>query len=255
MSRKFVLILSLFVLFSCLLSIRFSLVEVKAPNGYPVHNLNTGLNYTTIQEAINAPETLAGHTIFVEEGTYYEHLVVNKSLSLIGEDRFSTIIDGNYTGNVTIITSNNVKITGFTIQRSGEVFTIDNRSHGICFQWGISGCNVSYNILTDNLNGIWLYNSNANTIYGNNITNNNIEGIVLDFSSNDNNIHGNTITNNHLGIGSWNSSTNNIYGNNITNNEGGVLLDYFSNNNSIYGNNITNNEEGIALEQSLGNCI
>ncbi len=228
--------------------------------GYPVwtatiHNVNTTFNYDTIQAAIDAPQTLNGHTIFVDEGTYYEHLVVNKSLSLIGEDRFSTIIDGNCTGNVIIITANNVKITGFTVQRSGKVWTIDNRSYGICFQWGVSSSNVSYNVITDNLKGIWLYNSNANTISGNNITNNVNEGIVLDFSSNDNNVYGNTITNNRVGIGGWNSSTNSIYGNDITNNEVGVGLIYFSNNNSIYGNDITNNENGIVFEQCLDNSI
>jgi parallel beta-helix repeat protein len=255
MSGKLDIFLCLFVLSSSLVYVRFKPVEVKAPNGYPLHNLDSGLNYTTIQEAIDAAETLDGHTILVDEGTYYEHLVVNKSLSLIGEDRFSTIIDGNCTGNVIIITANNVKITGFTVQRSGKVWTIDNRSYGICFQWGISGSNVSYNVITDNLKGIWLYNSNANTISGNNITNNVNEGIVLDFSSNDNNVYGNTITNNRVGIGGWNSSTNSIYGNDITNNEGGVGLIYFSNNNSVYGNNITNNENGIVFEQCLDNSI
>ena len=30
-----------------------------------VHNVDTGLDYATIQEAINAPETLDGHTILV----------------------------------------------------------------------------------------------------------------------------------------------------------------------------------------------
>jgi len=58
MSKKSILILSLFVLLSCLLHTSYNLVEVKAPNGYPVHNVDTGLNYTTIQEAIDAPETL-----------------------------------------------------------------------------------------------------------------------------------------------------------------------------------------------------
>ena len=91
MNKKLVFILSLFILLSCLMGIRFNLVEVKAPNGYPVHNLDTGLNYTTIQEAIDAPETQNGHTVFVEEGTYYENVVINKSLSLIGENRETTI--------------------------------------------------------------------------------------------------------------------------------------------------------------------
>jgi len=50
---------------------------------FKVYNFDTGLNYSTIQEAINAPETLNGHTIFAEKGMYYEHVVVNKTLSLL----------------------------------------------------------------------------------------------------------------------------------------------------------------------------
>ena len=41
----------------------------------------------TIQEAINAADV--GDTIFVKRGTYVENPVVNKSVSLVGEDRDS----------------------------------------------------------------------------------------------------------------------------------------------------------------------
>ena len=82
MRRKLVFVFTLFVYLLSLLYVRFNLVEVKAPSGLHVHNLNTGLNYTTIQEAIDANETSDGHTIFVEHGTYLEHIVVNKSLTL-----------------------------------------------------------------------------------------------------------------------------------------------------------------------------
>ena len=60
----------------------------------PVHDINNGLGYETIQEAVDAPETLDGHTIFAEAGTYYENIVVNKPVSLFGENRDTTIIDG-----------------------------------------------------------------------------------------------------------------------------------------------------------------
>jgi len=47
-----------------------------------VHNLDTGSNYTTIQAAIDDEATFDGHTIFIDEGVYFEHVVVGKSLSL-----------------------------------------------------------------------------------------------------------------------------------------------------------------------------
>jgi len=140
--------------------------------GYPVwiatvHNVNTTFNYDTIQAAIDAPQTLDGHTIFVDAGTYVENVVVNKSISLMGENRETTIIDGNSTGNVIEVTASNVNITGFTIQNSGT-------------NWGDSGiylnyanyCNISSNNVRNNEAGIYLSSSSNNTLFHNNFINN-----------------------------------------------------------------------------------
>jgi len=81
-----------------------------------VRNLNTGESYSTIQEAIDAPETLDGHEIYVASGVYYEQVTVNKSLSLISENRSTTIIDGEGKGTVTRITADNVEVRDFTIR-------------------------------------------------------------------------------------------------------------------------------------------
>ena len=55
-------------------------------------------NYTTIQGAIN--DANDGDTVFVYNGTYYENIVVDKSINLVGEDNEKTTIDGNKSGNV-----------------------------------------------------------------------------------------------------------------------------------------------------------
>ena len=47
-----------------------------------IHNMNTTHNYDTIQAAIDAPQTLGGHTIMVHGGTYYEHVLIDKSYPL-----------------------------------------------------------------------------------------------------------------------------------------------------------------------------
>ena len=48
-------------------------------------------DFTKIQEAIdNVPE---GSTIFVKSGSYNEIIDIDKSINLIGEDRFTTIIN------------------------------------------------------------------------------------------------------------------------------------------------------------------
>jgi pectin methylesterase-like acyl-CoA thioesterase len=71
--RKFILGMIIVVLFSLvLLATDFNGIGSEVPESYPVRNLNTRLNYTTIQEAIDAAETSEGHVIFVEKGMYYE---------------------------------------------------------------------------------------------------------------------------------------------------------------------------------------
>ncbi|MFQ6067956.1 MAG: hypothetical protein ACE5KD_00275, partial [Candidatus Bathyarchaeia archaeon] len=83
-------------------------------------------DYSTIQEAINNANE--GNTIFVRNGTYYEHVVVNKTVLLLGEGRNTTIIDGNQTGTVVSVTAANVSIKEFTIA-NGQV-GLDLKSNG-----------------------------------------------------------------------------------------------------------------------------
>jgi parallel beta-helix repeat protein len=215
----------------------------------PVHNIDSHLSYMTIQEAINAPETLNGHTIFVETGTYYEHVVVNKTVSLIGENRDSTIIDGNATGTVVYITVNSVTISSFTLQNSG-VFP----DSGIRLDSASNNSIVGNKITNNDLDCIWLFDSSSNYIYGNDIANY-WNGIYL-YASSSNTISGNNITADYgYGIGvRYSSNYNVISENRITNSGYGVYLDYSSNTN-ITGNNITANTDGIWLNPASDNCI
>jgi len=269
MNRKFVLILCLLILFSCLLSIRLSLVEVKAPISHPVHNLNTSLNYTTIQEAINDPKTLDGHVIFVESGIYYEHVVVNKSLSLIGENRSSTFIDGGGIDKVVTITANNTRISGFNIRGAG--FTPSGSDSGIYLRssnnivfnntitgnddWGIwldssAGNNtITRNSITDNRMGCLLYNTQGNNLVGNNITNHVQDGIDL-WDTFNNTIANNIISDNALGIGFDSSYRNNMTGNNITSNSYGITL-LSSFNNTLRSNVLDNNFHSLEVSMFL----
>jgi len=168
-------------------------------------------DFGTIQEAINANETLEGHTIFVEAGTYYENVVVNKGVLLIGEDRETTIIDGSGTDFVVLVrNANNVIISGFTIQRSGY-----DRA------------------------GIYLFRSNNGTVNNNILKNNDWAGIRLQFSDN-NTISGNKITDNLCAIACGWSNMIIIKNNNWINNEFGMDL-FHSNSSTIIRNNITEN--------------
>jgi len=163
--------------------------------GYPVwvatvHNVNTTFNYDTIQAAIDASQTLYGHTIRVDAGTYYEYVNIDKSISLIGENRSTTVIGGNGTGNIINITAYNVHVTGFTIRNGTKGIFIESSNYNI----------ISGNIVTDNQHGIYLYATcpcsptRENTIR-NNIIKNNRYGVYLAVSTYNIFYHNNFVNN------------------------------------------------------------
>jgi len=183
-------------------------------------------DYPKIQDAINAANPDA--IIQVKAGIYYEMLFVGKPLTIMGENKNTTIIVGRIK-----VFSNHVIVKGFTIRNAPTLF---------CGITVYSNSNViSENIIKDNgEDGIWLwYNTNNNTISDNLIEGNTFCGMSLDNSTN-NMITGNVITNHEHGLMLTNSENNTITGNAfVTNSHCGFHV-RLSSNNLIYHNNFIN---------------
>jgi parallel beta-helix repeat protein len=228
----------------------FVLTELK------VHNLNTGENFSTIQAAIDDPDTKKGHTITVDLGTYNENVNVYKSITIRYENGSANCIvrATNSNDHVFKVTADYVNISGFTVKNATGY-----GKGGICLRSGIDHCNISDNTALNNYIGIKLYESSNNIIAGNIASDNKRLGILLKNSSNNNTVTGNIASNNNIhGILLLKNSNNNTITGNTAGNNGwcGIGLNISSNNNTITGNTASNNEwSGIGLKNSSNNTI
>ena len=191
-------------------------------------------DYPTIQEAISNANS--GDTIFVRNGTYYEHVVINKRISLVGENRATTIIDGSGNGNAVLMTSaaDTANISSFTLRNGRGI----NDGAGIDVQ-SSSNHTINGNIITDNQRGLRLQFSRYNVIFDNEITSNIETGIELR-SSHWNSIFHNTLSESGLNVWIIASTGNNIADNAVTDGGWGISLSQ-SANNTLRNNNISGN--------------
>ena len=230
--------------------------------------------YPTIQAAID--NSSPGDTVYVRNGTYaVSEIVINKPLSLIGENESTTIIDQQplpYGGISISVLADNVTVSGFTIQNydvgisvgSGYGYPdIDNTAlnchiqgnkllngnYGIWVGGGI-GFNIANNTVLNNREcGIYLYPVAINgTVTGNCISGNGWqkssehEGGINLLDANNITIADNNLTANYEGINLEFATIVNIHGNNITNSQdSGIIFGQFCGNVSVYDNNLTRN--------------
>jgi nitrous oxidase accessory protein NosD len=134
-------------------------------------------DYPTIQEAINNAEHM--DTIFIRNGTYSGHFIVNKTLTIQGENKYSTIIYGSI-GNSIRIESDNVNFSSLQIHHLSVYIDASNCIFSDCIMNGSACLHI---------------NGNYNIIRGNLITNYTECALTLSEGSHDNIILENTISN------------------------------------------------------------
>jgi parallel beta-helix repeat protein len=183
------------------------------------HTLIVPDDYPTINAALGG--AINGDTIFVRNGIYNETLTVNKAVSLIGENRETTIINGQITRTVLAVQHDNVNVTGFTVvygftpYHPQSIWMWSTRLAGIHLL-SVKNCSISGNKVSDCGAGIWLYDSHQNVVSGN-ILSNNDYGMRIEASTN-NTLTSNTVTGNWGGIRLLSTSGNKLAGNYMSSN-------------------------------------
>jgi parallel beta-helix repeat protein len=203
-------------------------------------------NYTTIPSAID--DANSGDTVFVYSGTYFENVIVDKSIVLVGEDRNSTIIDGLNKGSVIYVKVESVLIENFTIRNGTNGVKSDpyktSISHNIIINndKGIESSysenvNIIGNIISKNNYGITFYRTKDSIIKGNHILSNKIIGILFNLATipglgcENNSVSYNIIQKNTIGIYLSDSPYNNINYNNFYQNIVDASFEYSVGNN------------------------
>ncbi len=221
-------------------------------------------NYTIIQDAVdNATE---GDTIFVYAGTYYEGVQINKTINIMGENRNTTIINGDWYRGGLLFAADRINITNLTIINTTHAVLFLNSNHTKIINcsilnndYGIELDHSSYNQLSNcymffnNLCGIdikshsdynsiidclFSYNGVAIALYG--CSENNISYCKLGSDSG-------------YGFHILNASNNNIQ--NCTLKGFGKAIEFLGNSDSNFltGCEIINNYYGVIINNSESN--
>jgi parallel beta-helix repeat protein len=220
-------------------------------------------DYPTIQQAVNA--AFPYDTVYIRPGTYHEHLTIGKPLTLKGEDRETTVIDGDGFGNVIYISSSYVTLNGLKI--SNGIIGIDLRQfsyiHHLTIRdliidsnrdFGISGSYVGgYHVIE---NCIFSHNGYgfkvhhiSNSIIRNCEVYQNVNGLGPGWSSNiqviGNRIHHNTSRGLYI-----NSCSNSLVEKNeVYSNRTGIDLAHVASNITVKDNIILDNYIGLDLDE------
>jgi nitrous oxidase accessory protein NosD len=216
-------------------------------------------DYPTISSAIgNATD---GDTIFVRKGTYEgprnQTLVINKMISLIGEDANNTKINlhpdwvtttiftqtFSYYAHSVKIEANDVNLGGFTITSDGgEIFANGDKvqimGNIITTRLILNGSyqTFAYNVLTANIDSTGTYGS---------ITANNVVNGIIGVSGSYNSVFANNVVGNYSGIGTGGEGGSNlIYANTVKDGDG---ISIGSSDNIVANNTITNSSMGVGI--------
>ena len=225
-----------------------------------------GADYEKIQDAIT--NAVNGDTIRVYEGTYYENVEVDKTMSLVGNGSANTTVDARGEGSPITITASEVTVTGFEVTGSEHTGMTINSNRNTIFKntclnndgfgigiYGEENRIFNNSFSSNSIHGVYLRTSN-NLLANNTCSFNSMIGISI-YACSYNTLENNTCTNNRDGISLSSTSRNTFLNNNCSNNGyAGIYTQLRTENNSFISNNCSANSFfGIYLRSSNNSVI
>ncbi len=242
----------------------FHIQPVSAATTWYVND-DGGADFVKIQDAINA--AASGDIIYVYNGTYNEHLIANKTLTITGQNRQGAIIKGSLARPVIEIEANNIRISEFTIQNGSAGIDItgyngtvisnniikENQIEGIAIEY-CKNTTISDNSISHNgWDGIFVTNSSDATLERNTSTTNNINGVTIEDSF-DITLDFNILSNNTFyGLSLENSNRTSIFRNTLHVNRNAGVHIFNLTSSTFYQNNFLNNTRQTRIDDSSAN--
>lgn len=204
-------------------------------------------DYKSIHEAVE--RALPGDTIMVGEGTYRENILITKPLTIKsdkGAEKTSVQAAVRKEPVFKIFNVDGAAVTGFTATGSDAAGIYIRNSRNVL---------ITDNNISKNDSGLRIYNT-KNSLFRNNIANENEQfGIYLE-ASGENTIEKNTAeANKDKGIYLNASHNNSVQGNSVKLNIWNGIILWLSDNNTVKDNTVFRNMYGIVVAESKNNAL
>ncbi len=186
------------------IGVRAASCEVWVSPNYDESTPGWGITrFSTIQDGVDAVSS--GGTVNVGAATYYETVVIEKSLSLEGEDAETVVLDADNLGScIRVNNTSDVTVSGMAL--TGSRLGMEEYDYPAAWLHGSSSVTIADSIIFGV--GILLTDSHNNTIINSLID---AHAPIMLHGSRDNRIEGNQIQVRHpQGVGLYHGSNGNV---------------------------------------------
>ena len=243
----------LLIPFLCVIMILFAMMLPGCINNDTTKHisiLETNERFERIQDAIDHADN--GQTVLIPAGVFHESIVIDKQITLSGENMKSTILDGSGFNDVIYVVADNVTLNGFSIR---DLNNINNSDDDAGVDIRSESNHISYINFSENANyGIYLNNAHFNQIEHCQFYNNG-EGGIYSYYSNNNSFENNSFLNSSHGLFLFFNHDGKVVSNKISSHSLKGLYFYACRYHLISDNIFSKNERGINIKGSKNNTI